>query len=92
MYESIKALKVKTSMVVNFIFADNIILSCFFFLIIDLCVLISAVIAQIYNSTAELVIPIRIPAKKAEVEIETHPVTGVAKISKCSFCFISAMK
>ena len=29
-------------------------------------------------------IPIRIPTKEAQVEIEIHPITGEAKIRKCS--------
>ena len=57
-------------------FANNTILSCFFFffLIIDLYFLIPAVIAQIFNSIAELMIPIGIPTKEPKAEIETHPV------------------
>ena len=33
-----------------------------------------AVITQIFNPIAELVIPIRIPTKEAKAEMETHPV------------------
>ena len=46
-YESIKALKIKTSVLFNLDFANNTILSCFFlfFLIIELYFLIPAVIA-----------------------------------------------
>ena len=40
-----------------------------FFLIIDLYFLIPAAITQIYISTAELTMPIRIPSKKARAEI-----------------------
>ena len=52
-------------------FANNTILSClfFFFLIIDLNLLIPAVIAQVFNPIAELVIPIGIPIKEAKTEI-----------------------
>ena len=55
-------------MLFNLGFANNIILSCFFFffLIIDLYFLIPAVIAQIFNPIAELVIPIGIPSKQAK--------------------------
>ena len=42
----------------------------FFFLIIDLYFLVLAVIEQIFYTTAELVIPVRIPAKEANAEIE----------------------
>ena len=43
-----------------------------FFLIIDLHVLIPAVITQILKTIAEFVIPIRIPTKQANVEMEIH--------------------
>ena len=55
-----------------------------FFLIIDLYFLILAVIAQIFNPIAELVIPIGIRIKEAKAEIEIHPVIVDAKIRKCS--------
>ena len=46
-------------MLLNLGLANNTLLSCFFFffLIIDLYVLISGVIAQIFNPIAEIVIP-----------------------------------
>ena len=68
MYESIKDLKIKTSMLFNLDFASNTILSCFFyfFLIIDLYYLIPKVIAKIFNLIGELVIPIGIPRKKVK--------------------------
>ena len=55
-YESIKALEIKTSMVCNLTFARNTMLPCFFsfFLFIDLYFLIPAVITQIFNPTANL--------------------------------------
>ena len=61
----------------NLDFAHNTILSCFFFffLIIYLYLLIAAVITQIFNSIAELVIPMGIPTKEVKAEMETHPVT-----------------
>ena len=67
-------------------FANNTILSCFFFffLIIDLNFLISAVISQIFNPIAELVIPIGIPNKEAKEEMETDPVIVEINIRKCS--------
>ena len=57
-------------------FAYKTILSSFFFffLNIELCFLIPAVIAQIFNPIAELVIHIGIPNKEAKVKIETHPI------------------
>ena len=51
-------------------FANNTILSCFFFFfIIDLCFLILAVIPQIFTPTAELVIA----TNEANTEIELQP-------------------
>ena len=63
----------------------NKILSCLFliFLIIDLYLLIPAVIAQIFDPIAELVIPIEIWTKETKAEIETHPVIAGTKIRKC---------
>ena len=55
----------------------------FFFLVIDLYFLISAVIVQI----EELVKPIGIPTKEPKPEMETHPVTADNKLSKCSINF-----
>ena len=73
-------------MLFNFDFSNNTILSCFFFLIliIELYFLIAAVIAQIFNPTAELVIPIGTATKEAKAEMETHPVIVEPKIRKCS--------
>ena len=71
-------------MLFNLDFANNTILLYFFFLIINLYFLIPAVIAQIFNPIAELVIPIGIPTKEAKAEIEIHPVIVEVKIRKCS--------
>ena len=73
-------------MLFNLDFANNTILSCFFFffLIIDLYFLIPAVITQIFNPIAELVIPIGVPTQVAKTEMETHPISVEIKISKCS--------
>ena len=54
------------------------------FLIIGLYLLIPAAIAQMFNPTAELLIPIGIPTKEAKAEIEIHPVIVDTKIGKCS--------
>ena len=72
MYESTKALEIKTLIASNFVFAGDAILSCFFlfFLIISLYLLNPAVIAHIFNPTAELVIPTGTPTNKANTEIE----------------------
>ena len=62
------ALQIKTYMLFNLDFDNNTSLSCFFFffLIIDLYFLTPAVIAQIFNPIAGLVIPIEIPTKEAK--------------------------
>ena len=55
-------------MLFNLDFANNTILSCFFFLflIIELYLLIPAVIAQSFNPVAELVVPIAITKKRSK--------------------------
>ena len=72
-------------MLFNLHFANNAILSCFFFffLIINLYFLTPAVTTQNFNPIAELVIHVGIPAKEAKVEMETHSITIESKISKC---------
>ena len=74
------------SMLFNLDFANKTILSCFFFffLIIDLYFLFPEAIAQIFNPTAELIIPIGISSKEAKAENEIHPVFAEAKTRKCS--------
>ena len=81
---SLKVLEIKTSIELNLIFAYNNIWSWFFlfFLIIDLCYLIPAVIAQIINFTAELVIPIEMPTNETNAETETQPLSTEMKIRK----------
>ena len=73
-------------MLFNLGFADNTILSCFFFffLIIDSYFLIPAAIAQISNPIAELLIHIGIPRNEAKAEIEIDPEILEGKIRKCS--------
>ena len=68
-------------MIFNLFFVNNLILPWFLllFLIIDLRFLIPAVIAQIFNPTAELAIPAGILTKEAKPEIEIHPVTVEVK-------------
>ena len=82
----IKVLENKTFISFNLDFANNTILSClfFFFLIIDIHFLIPAVIAQIFNPVAELIISVWILSKEAKAEIEIHPVLAEAKIRKRS--------
>ena len=60
----------KTSALFNLDFANDNILSYFFFLIIDLYLLIPAIIANIFDSITELVIPLGIPTKEAKAEME----------------------
>ena len=85
-FRSIKALEINASILFSFDFDNNTILSCFFFfvLIIDLYFLIPAVIAQIFNPIAELLIPIRIPTKEAKAKIQVHTIVVGANIRKCS--------
>ena len=68
-------------MLLNLVFAGNVILSClfFFFLIIDLYLLIAAVTGEIFNTIAEFVIPIGAPNKEAKADIERHPVIAETK-------------
>ena len=54
----------------------------FLFLHYCLYFLITAVIAEIFSSTAELVIHIGIQTKEAKAEIGTHPVIAETKIKK----------
>ena len=63
-------------MLFNLEFANNTILSCFFFflLIIDLYFLIPTVISKIFSPISELKIPIGIPTKEEKAEIQMHPV------------------
>ena len=49
-----------------------------------------AVIAQIFNPIAEMVIIIGIPTKEANTKIEINPVSVEAKIRKCSTQFTVA--
>ena len=60
-------------MLLNLNFSTNTTLSCFFFFLnINLNYLIRAVITQIFDAIAELVIPIGIPNKEAKSEMEMH--------------------
>ena len=52
------------------------------FLIFDLCFLIPAVVPQIFNPGAEVVIPTEMPIKEAKPEMETHLVILEITISK----------
>ena len=73
-------------MLFNFDFGNNTLLNTIlflFFLFIDLYFLIPAVITQMFNPIAELIIPIGFPTKEAKVEMEIHPVTVEIKISEC---------
>ena len=74
----------KTSKLFNLDFANENILSCFFFLIIDSYFLMPEVIAHNFNLNTELVISIGIPTEEAKAEMETHPVILEINKSKCS--------
>ena len=68
MYQSIKALENRTWIVFNLVFANNTILSCFFFFfsIIDLYFLIPTVKAEAFNPIAELVKPTGTPTNEVK--------------------------
>ena len=85
MFESFKALEIKTSILFNLDFVNNSILSCFLLTYIDLYFLIPAVFTKILNPIAEPVIPIGIPTKEAKAEMETHPVIVEITISTWSY-------
>ena len=55
-----------------------------FFFIIELYLSISAVIAEIFNPTAELAAPTKVPTNEPKAETETHPVIAETKISHWS--------
>ena len=76
-YESIKALETRASIVSNIVFPSNTILSSsfLFFLIIDLYFLIPVVITQSFFVAPELVIPAGIPTNEENGKILTQAVT-----------------
>ena len=71
----------------NVVFANKITLyHCaffLFFLIIDLCILIPAVTAQIFNPSGECAIPTTL-TNEVNAGIETQPLTAETKIRKGS--------
>ena len=84
-FEPIKALEIKTSILFNLNLAENIILSRFFFFfwIIDQYFLIPTAIAQVFSPIAELIVLIVMPIKEAKAKLEIYPVVVEAKIRKC---------
>ena len=81
-----KTLEIRTSLVFNFDFANNTILSCFFFFrfIIYLHFLIPVVIAKSLIRTTELIILTGKQIYAANAKIETQPLITEDRISKCS--------
>ena len=76
-------------MLFNLDFANNTILSCFFFLFLFIDLLTytytcTSVITQFFYPIAELLNPIRAPNKEAKTETEIHPIVVEATIRKCS--------
>ena len=71
-YESIKALDIKTSMTFNLVFAKNTILSSFFFIFLNYWPILFKTwsIEHIFNPTSELAMPRGIPTKKAKAELK----------------------
>ena len=88
-FESIKALEIKNSLIFHLDFANNTILSCFvfFFLIIDLYFLIPAVVVQIFNPIAELVFNIILNYTNLFM-VFTHQFILVYCFNKILSCFI----
>ena len=83
-YESVKALEIKTFILFNVLFANiPFHFAFFFFLINGPYVLIPALIAQTFNPVDKLVISLRMPSKEAKGEIETHPILAEAKLRNC---------
>ena len=74
-------------MLFNLVFANNTILSCFFyfFLITDLYFLSPAAIAKSFNPIAELVIATGIPDKETKAEIEIHAAIVEAKMRSVQY-------
>ena len=64
-------------MLFNLDFANDNNLSCsfFFFLIIDLCILIPAAITEFFNPIGELAILREIPTKEERSDMKTYPLT-----------------
>ena len=54
------------------------------FFMIELYFLIPAVIAQLFNPTAELVMSTAMASNEVNSEIETHPLIAETKPRKCS--------
>ena len=69
----IKAFEINTSILFSLRYAKNTTLSCFF---VNYWIIIfnSDRYQKIFNPTAELAIPKRMPTKEAKGEIETQPV------------------
>ena len=82
-YESVKDLEINPFMQSKLVFAKNAISMCFFFflLIIDLCLLMLAIMAQIFNPILELIIPLEIFTKEAKAQMKIHTVTVITKES-----------
>ena len=84
-YELIKTLEIRTSLVFHISFSDtNISSFAFFFFIIGLYFLIPEMIVQMFNPTAEIVIPRETQINGGNAEIEMPQVTVETKISKFS--------
>ena len=82
-----KVLKIRTFILFTLDFPNNTILSYvfFFLLIIDLYLLITSAIVQIFNPIGGLVIPRGMTRKETKAEIETHQLIAEAKIIKCLY-------
>ena len=78
LFDSIKALEIKTIMVFNLSFLQKYYFMMFFFFLINY--LLIHFISHVFNSTTRLAILVEIPTKEAKAEIAIHSV--IAKISE----------
>ena len=79
-FELIKALEIKTSMLFKFCWQYYFIMVLFLFLNYLLILFNSCCYCTNFSSCYKLVIPIWIPRKDTKAEIEIHPVIAEAKI------------
>ena len=83
-YDSDKALEIKTSILFNLAFSKNAILSCFpsFSWLLTYSFLFLPLLHNFFNPIAELVIVLGIPSKEAKEKTERHPVIPETEIRK----------
>ena len=72
-------------MLLNLVFPNNTILSCFFllFLIFDCYILTPEVIIESFNPHGKLAVPKGIPTSKSKAKLEIYPVVAETEICNC---------